>query len=373
MAERLSTLAAPLSTMTNPAQSLTLAAMLTAAGSALAVNPPGDNFESPYIMTQPVGSWVVDSAVTATTQPDEPVSGTGHTVWFRWTAPADGPVAFDTLTGYFPTVIKAFTGTAINNLTPVTPLADPSPVGARPNRLRFQAQAGQTYHVQVDASTAQRGRFVLKWWLGVPANDAFANAAWVDSGLFYFPRSSVNATKEPGEPNHAGNAGGRSVWLPWTAEMSRTLNITTEACDFDTLLAVYTGDSLANLTEIASSDDHEGQTWSKVSFETVRDQTYWIVIDGKDGDGGSILLDIRHDLIEPDFTGVRRDGDSLIVDMICNDGRRFQIQSSTDMTTWSPWWSTPESERGELHFTMPGGFDTSTKRFFRAVQMRDND
>jgi len=341
--------------------------------SASAVDPPGDNIESPYVMSQPYGTLVVDSAVTATTQPGEPVFGKGHTVWFRWTAPADGPVAFDTIRGYFPIIIKGYAGTTLANITPVQPLPDPSPAGPRPNRIRFQAQAGQSYSVQVDASTEQLGRFVLKWWQGAPANDDFANASWVDSGVYFFPLSSVNATKEPGELHHAGNAGGRSVWIPYTAEMSRTLNLFTEASEFDTLLAVYTGDSLASLTEVASNDDYEGQPWSKVTFEAVRDQNYWIAIDGKDGDGGSIILEMRYELVAPEFTGLRRAGDNLVVDMLCNDGRRFLIETSSDMSSWMPWFSTPESDRGELHFTMPGGFDSSKRRFFRAQQMRDND
>src|SRR6186997_1828364 len=116
-----------------------IALSIMTAGAALAVDPPGDNIEAPYQMSQPYGSLIVDSAVTATSQQGEPISGTGNTVWFRWTASANGPVAFDTLYGFFPIVIKAYAGTTFGSLTPVMPLPDPSPAGARPNRIRFQA------------------------------------------------------------------------------------------------------------------------------------------------------------------------------------------------------------------------------------------
>src|SRR5207248_5298457 len=41
----------------------------------------------------------------------------------------------------------------------------------------------------------------------VPANDNFANAQGLSGGSASVTGTSVNATKEAGEPNHAGNAG----------------------------------------------------------------------------------------------------------------------------------------------------------------------
>ena len=339
---------------------------------AFAATPPGDHFEAPYLLSQPYGYLVVDSAVTATAQPNEPLNGTGHTVWFRWTAPQDGPVAFDTMSGYFPTVVTAYTGSALENLAPVTPLPDPGPAAPRPNRVRFLAQSGGTYHIQVDASTAVLGRFDFKWWQGPPANDRFADAQYVDSGVYRFALSSVHATREAGEPHHAGNPGGRSVWMPYVGEISRGLAISTEGSEFDTLLAIYTGDSLSNLTEIASSNDEGTNRWSRVHFDAVRDMQYWIVVDGVDGDGGNIYLDIRYDHMPPRFTRIRAQGDEIELDLICNDGRRFLIESSIDLVAWNPWYSTRESVYGELHVRVPAGTN-SAQRFFRARQIPDND
>src|SRR5688500_508863 len=180
------------------------------------------------------------------------------------------------MSGFFPTVVNAYTGTALENLSLVTRLPDPGLRAPRANRVRFLAQAGAIYHVQVDASTTTLGRFIFKWWQGPPPNDDFASADHFDSGVYLFPLSSVNATKEPREPNHAGNPGGRSIWIPVVAEMSRGLSASTEGTEFDTLLAVYTGDSLSNLTEIASSNDEGTNRWSRVHFDAVRDTQYWI-------------------------------------------------------------------------------------------------
>jgi hypothetical protein len=65
---------------------------------------------------------------------------------------------------------------------------------------------------------------------GVPANDNFAaainitltNNAAVVTGF------NTNATKELGEPNHAGNMGGRSVWWKWTAPSGGMVTLTTQ-------------------------------------------------------------------------------------------------------------------------------------------------
>ncbi len=75
-----------------------------------------------------------------------------------------------------------------------------------------------------------------------PANDNFADAEEL-SGLLPLTQagSNVDATKEPGEPDHAGGAGGSSVWYRWTAAASGPVTIDTCASDFDTLLGVYTG------------------------------------------------------------------------------------------------------------------------------------
>src|SRR5262245_16073577 len=49
--------------------------------------------------------------------------------------------------------------------------------------------------------------------------------------------TNVGADKQSGEPNHAGNAGGASLWWSWTAPGSGEVQITTDGSDFDTLLA----------------------------------------------------------------------------------------------------------------------------------------
>src|SRR4051794_20893689 len=90
----------------------------------------------------------------------------------------------------------------------------------------------------------------------VPANDNFANATALSGSNVSTAGDNIGATAEAGEPNHAGNASAHSVWWSWTAPSTGRFVIDT--CDFntvDTVLAVYTGNTLAALSEVASSDD----------------------------------------------------------------------------------------------------------------------
>lgn len=104
--------------------------------------------------------------------------------------------------------------------------------------------------------------------------------------------SNINATASEGEPNHAGVSGpSRSVWWRWTAPHAGRVIFTTRLSSFDTVLAVYSGETLATLSEVASNDDYRsGATWSRLQFIAEAGVTYRIAIDGKAGSAGSVLL-----------------------------------------------------------------------------------
>lgn len=97
------------------------------------------------------------------------------------------------------------------------------------------------------------------------------------------------AGKEEGEPEHAGNAGGRSVWYRWTAPEDGAVTIDTVGSDFDTLLAVYRGSSLSELQLVAQNDDADGRQ-SRVCFPAGEGDEYRIAVDGYAGASGTIVL-----------------------------------------------------------------------------------
>lgn len=134
-----------------------------------------------------------------------------------------------------------------------------------------------------------------------PSNDNFANAE-----VFNGSSETTNvtygfnggATRENGEPNRAGSYYGGSVWWRWTATTTRSISISTEGSSFDTLLAVYTGSSITNLATVTYNDDtivHVDPAnvySSRVLFRAIAGETYYIAVDGVQGDTGNIKLTI---------------------------------------------------------------------------------
>lgn len=126
-----------------------------------------------------------------------------------------------------------------------------------------------------------------------PPNDFFVNAIPLACTSNMVMVSTVNATREEGEPAHAGVIGGKSVWYSFTAPADGQLELSTTNSGFDTVLAVYTGDSVTALTPVASNDDaYEGAPggFSRVVLGVRSNQTYRIAIDGYDGASGLAFL-----------------------------------------------------------------------------------
>jgi hypothetical protein len=151
------------------------------------------------------------------------------------------------------------------------------------------AVEGTLYRIAVDGFEGDQGHVVLNW--GAPAtNDHFSAAVVLTGSSGGTTGRNLDATKEPGEPDHAGDLGGASVWWQWTAPETTNVSFDTFGSSFDTLLAVYTGASAGNLTEIASSDDFGDDYRSRVQFGAVAGTTYRVAVDGFDGEVGTIAL-----------------------------------------------------------------------------------
>jgi subtilisin family serine protease len=125
-----------------------------------------------------------------------------------------------------------------------------------------------------------------------PANDHFANAEMLTDAAGTVMWASFRATREVGEPLHADNRGGSSVWGRWTAPDDGTLTLDTAGSAFDTLLGVYTGERVNALTTVAANDDDPstGANSSMVSLGVQSNMTYHIAVDGYAGAQGQINL-----------------------------------------------------------------------------------
>jgi thiol-disulfide isomerase/thioredoxin len=146
-----------------------------------------------------------------------------------------------------------------------------------------------------------------------PGNDDFANAATITGTNALVGCTNSNATKEPGEPDHVGVPGGKSVWWNWQAPASGYVTISTTGsvssqfgAPLDTVLAVYIGNSVSNLVVVASNDDGPVDATSEVLFKANAGDLYRIAVDGyamstnDEADSGDIRLSLTFALTARD-------------------------------------------------------------------------
>jgi len=105
--------------------------------------------------------------------------------------------------------------------------------------------------------------------------------------------STYGATKEPGEPNHCGIAGGASEWFVFVTTTNGVFSLNTEGSTFDTVLAVYTGPGTSFETLVAVACDNnsgaDGRT-SKVMIPAEANTSYFVAVDGVAGVTGTVVL-----------------------------------------------------------------------------------
>ena len=231
-------------------------------------------------------------------EPDPNFTG-GKSVWWTWTAPADGYVTITTTGSSFDTTLAVYTGIVLSNLTLVTF----NDTELDTSIVTFNAGAGSVYQIQVDGcdndfyeTNNAEGNISLQLTLGPvqtpPANDNFANRITLSgTHLSNVPGSNLGASAEPGEPFHADTLGMKSVWWTWTAPSSGGLTLTTQGSVIDTVLAIYTGNSVSNLTLVGANDEDPVFGYqSIVTCNVVSNVTYQIVVDGFEGAEGDLRL-----------------------------------------------------------------------------------
>src|SRR6266853_3395058 len=113
--------------------------------------------------------------------------------------------------------------------------------------------ASGSYDVELSASNSYGpGTATLTLDVFEQASDNFATRIPLKGSAISLLATNDGATKEPGEPDHAGDPGGSSVWWTWTAPESAQYQITADG-SFDVLFAVYEGTSLRALKTVTSN------------------------------------------------------------------------------------------------------------------------
>jgi hypothetical protein len=279
-------------------------------GGAVTFDTFGSNFDT--VLGIYTGSNV--GGLTSIGQNDDaPGRGQQSSVTFDAAAGAEYFIAVDGYDGASGSIVLNWNTQAGNPNAVLTVLAEPPQAGTVTGGGTFPAGSFQ----QISA-TANPGWSFTGWsdsvpdrtrTVNVPAegatytanfvsapqsnNDAFASAQVISGPSGTITGNNAGATKEAGEPNHAGNPGGKSIWFKWTAPSNGAVIFDTFTSDFDTLLGVYTGTAPSSLTLVTSGDDSNGVLQSRVTFTATAGVVYYFAIDGYDGESGSATLNWR--------------------------------------------------------------------------------
>ncbi|MDH3346685.1 MAG: hypothetical protein OEM02_01105 [Desulfobulbaceae bacterium] len=255
--------------------------------------PANDNYVNSTILTETTGT-ITSSNLLATAEIGEPNHGDGDSsanssIWFNWTAPFSGEIVFNTFGSDFDTVIAAYTGTTVDNLTK---LAENDDHGMDLQSLiTFTAITGTTYSIAVDGFYTDQGNVLLNWEIAA-ANDNYIDATTLTGTTGTINANNILATAETDEPNHGDGSPSAfsSIWFSWTAPFSGRIVFNTFGSSFDTVMAVYTGTSVDNLTKLKENDDFGADFQSLVVFTALAGTTYSIAIDGYGGEQGNVLI-----------------------------------------------------------------------------------
>jgi len=174
------------------------------------------------------------------------------------------------------------------------------------------ADGGAYYGIASNAVAGTQSRTANIRVVTPPPNDHFANRivlegtnvtanTYATGGRYH----NELASREAGEPDHHAIRANRSVWWTWTAPTPGRVTIDlagsqrvdgtsgTPVGALDSLLAIYRGDAVGNLTVVTSA-------LSRVSFLAAKGRTFHIAVDGRGDVEGLIQLRLsEQEIIAP--------------------------------------------------------------------------
>ena len=281
----------------------------------------------------------------------------GASVWYRWTAPFTRQIVIGTEGSGFDTLLAAYSYSG-GVLTLVAENDDIAPHVIEQSEIRFQATNGTEYRIVVDGYDGAFGSVVLN--VDSPANDDFASCQTIADASGSVLGHNIGATREPGEPSHASTYGSHSVWYCWTALRAGGMEWSTMGSDFDTSLAIYTGDSVSQLTAIASDNDSGSGGTSILRFNAISNTVYHIAIDGRGNAMGHVSL--AWEYLTARLSIDRNTNGTLTLTLSGADGT-YNLSASSTLTNWTDLGTiTVTNGRGSLTQA-----NDTAQRFYKAV------
>jgi len=263
-----------------------------------APTPANDDFASAQTIGPNLPITTSGNNDFATEEAGEPNHGgypdTSRSVWYSWTAAISGPVRLKTCNPGLELFTSVYTGNTLASLTEV---------GRReyyaPCSNFFDAVAGTTYKIAVAGApfSSTHGPFTLGLrTVSIPGNDNFASAINLGSDLAISrDGTTVDATTEDNEPNHANGYGGDyggSVWYRWTSPTDAAVILQACSSDEPNLIAVYRedpeleGPAPQNLTQLDNDarDCGNGTKGGRLAIAAVKGTTYYVAVAAAEAD-----------------------------------------------------------------------------------------
>lgn len=256
-----------------------LLASVTSPGTAAALAPANDDFDSAIVISS-LPYTATMNANEATTAADDPTLcyGANYSMWFAFTPAADMTLIADTFGSNYDTVLSAYTGT--RGALQQVPNACNDQFNGSQSRVTFAATAGTTYYFMA-TSWYSYSAGTLTFSVNAlvpPANDNFADAE-VITGVPFTDRTDLSvATIEPNEPTYTCGSVNKSAWYRFTP--TETTSITARTNNWDSILTVFTGSSLTNLTQVGCESYQD-----PLPFRAVAGQTYYFQVGDRYGNG----------------------------------------------------------------------------------------
>jgi hypothetical protein len=300
--------------------------------------PTNDNFAAATILTGESVTALGDTRC-ATKQSGEGTHANnsgGNSIWYRWTAPYSGPATVSLLGSSFDTLLAVYRGSTLASLSStIVDHNDDFDTSTLQSQVTFNATAGTTYRIAADGYNggdgADSGTAMLH--INPARNDAFTNALTLvgtNGSVLGFTRP---ATREMGEPDHAGNPGGHSVWFRWVAPQSGRVTFDTAGSRFDPLLAAYTGASLGTLSPLGANVAPAGTALSRVTFNVAAGTVCALAVDGRDGTSGLFRLNWSMSGV---LSVVRLVDGRIQITVDGVPGETCTLEGSTNLVDWAP-------------------------------------
>ncbi|MXX95586.1 MAG: S8 family peptidase [Gammaproteobacteria bacterium] len=250
--------------------------------------PTNDNFENRMAISDESGEVAGDNSF-ATTERAEPAAHSAvASVWYEWTAPADGTSEYyefsvdpDTAGGGLFAMV--YEGSSLSNLRLVS---DTSTQTGSSSGAVVPVEAGASYHICVaSVGTSRQGTYRLQWEASdstpLILNDMYANAQTItgSSGTASLSplgtgTSRSNASQRTIEPDEPQAVTSHSQWWKWSAPETDTFTWRLHSSILNEL-SIFTGASLGELSLVAQGRE--------IVFEATADTEYSIALHRRPG------------------------------------------------------------------------------------------